>query len=94
MSYISVDVDIDDLVSHMGRYDRIKFFESMKSDGYISESCVITNDGEVEAPSYIERKVLDEEQDEFNQALQKLLNNGWKLTKEQEEYIINLSKRF
>jgi hypothetical protein len=94
MSYISVDVDVDDIVSAMGRYDRRKFFESMKSGGYISESCIITYEGEVKAPVHIERNALVESQDEFNIALNKLWNNGWKLTKEQEDYVINLAKRF
>lgn len=41
------------------------------------------------------RKKLDaESKDDFNRALQKLFNNGWKLTSEEEQYIINLSKRF
>ena len=66
----------------------------MQDNEYISKSCVVTNDGFVEASSRIERRALDESKDEFNQALQLLWNNGWKLTKEQEEYIIELSKRF
>ena len=28
MSYISVDIDIDDIISDMGRYDRKEFFKS------------------------------------------------------------------
>ena len=40
MSYISIDVDIDDIVTSMGRYDRRKFFDQMQQDGYISKSCV------------------------------------------------------
>ena len=94
MSYISVDVDIDDIIYDLGRLDRKHFFLAMQDNGYISEHCVITNEGEVQAPAHVERKALAESQDDFNQALQKLWNNGWKLTKEQEDYIINLSKRF
>jgi hypothetical protein len=94
MSYISVDVDIDDIISNMSRYDRRVFFESMQDDGYISKSCEITNEGEVRAPAHIERNALVESQDEFNIALNKLWNNGWKLTKEQEDYVINLAKKF
>ena len=86
---IDVDIDIDDIISGMSRHDRRKFFESMKEDGYISDCCLITNDGEVKASAHIEKS-----EDEFNQALQKLFGNGWKLTKEQEQYIIQLSKQF
>ena len=94
MSYISVDVDFDDILSSMSRYDRRQFFQAMQDDGYISKLCVITNDGEVHASNHMERKALAESNDEFNQALQKLWNNGWKLTKEEEDYIIKVSKRF
>lgn len=94
MSSISVDVDIDDIIWGMGKYDRKAFFQAMQDEGYISKACTITNDGEVTAPGHIERNALAESVDEFNQALRKLYGNGWKLTKEQEEYVINLGKRF
>ncbi len=94
MRSISIDVDIDDIIWGMGTYDRKEFFKSMQDEGYISKSCVVTKDGEVKAPGHIERNALAESKDEFNQALQKLFSNGWKLTLEQEQYIINLSKRF
>jgi len=91
---IDVDIDIDDIISGMSRHDRRKFFESMKEDGYISDCCLITNDGEVKASAHIEKRAIEESEDEFNQALQKLFGNGWKLTKGQEQYIIQLSKQF
>lgn len=94
MSSISIDVDIDDIIWGMGSHNRREFFKSMQDEGYISKSCVITKDGEVEAPSHIEKRAIAESKDEFNLALQKLFGNGWRLTKEQENYIINLSKRF
>jgi superoxide dismutase len=78
----------------MSSYDRKQFFQAMQHDGYISKLCDITNNGEVKAPAHIERNALNESKEEFNQALQKLFGQGWKLTKEQEDYIINLSKRF
>ena len=94
MSYISIDVDIDDLIYGMGRYDRRKFFERMQNDGHISKACGITYEGEVKAPAHIERNVIDNEANEFNQALNKLYGNGWRMTLEQEQYIIELAKRF
>ncbi len=94
MSSIQIDVDIDDIIWGMGKYDRKAFFNRMQDEGYISEACVITKDGEVQASGHIEKRAIAESKDEFNQALQKLFGNGWKLTKEQEDYIINLSKRF
>ena len=94
MGSINIDVAIEDIIYAMSKYDRREFFEAMQDNEYISKSCVVTNDGFVEASSRIERRALDENTDEFNIALNKLFNNGWKLTKEQEGYIIELSKRF
>ena len=94
MSSISIDVDIDDIIWGMGTYDRKAFFKAMSAEGYISKSCVITEDGEVKAAAHIERNTVAASKDDFNHALQKLFNNGWRLTKEEEDYIINLSKRF
>lgn len=94
MSYISVDVDIDDILYDMSSYDRRRFLEHMQDDEIISKSCIVTKDGRVEAPVHIERNASYNETNEFNQALRKLFGNGWKLTLEQEQYIIELAKRF
>lgn len=94
MRSISIDIDIQDIIWSMSKYDRREFFNEMQDEGYVSKSCIITNDGEVKAPAHIERNALNESQDDFNIAIQKLFNNGWRLTSEEEEYIINISKRF
>ncbi len=91
---ISIDIDIDDILYGMGTYDRKALFKAMQEDGYISEQCTITKEGNVEASAHAERKALVESTDNFNHALQILFNKGWQLTKEEEEYIIKLSKRF
>jgi hypothetical protein len=93
MSHISIDIDIDDVIWGMSSYDRKVFFKRMQDEGYISKSCVITKDGEIKAANNVEQKVLAESKDEFNLALQKLFSNGWRLTKEQEDYIIGLAKQ-
>ena len=94
MSSISVDVDIDDIISSMSKSNRRNFFIEMKKEGYISELCVITDEGEIKAPNHLERSALLRSIDEFNLALQRLFNNGWRIAKEEEEYIISLSKKF
>jgi hypothetical protein len=94
MSSISIDVDIDDIIWGMGSYDRREFFKSMQDEGYISKSCIITKDGEVKAAGHIERNKLAESTNEFNKALQTLFGKSWLLTKEQEQYVIELAKRF
>lgn len=94
MSYVSIDIDIDEILYEMNRYERRRFLQHMQEDGIISKACVITNEGEVKAPNHIERLLLDQSNDEFDKALQKLFNNGWKLTSEEEQYIIDIAKRF
>jgi hypothetical protein len=94
MSSISIDVDIDDIIWGMGSYDRREFFKSMQDEGYISKSCIITKDGEVKAAGHIERNKLAESTNEFNHALRTLFGKSWLLTKEQEQYVIELAKRF
>ena len=94
MSSISVDIDVDDIIWGMSRYERRNFFEKMQREGHISKSCQITSEGEVKAPEHVERNAIRESNDEFNHALSLLWNNGWKLTKDQEDYVIELSKRF
>lgn len=93
MGSISVDIDIYEVIWGMSKWDRKEFFLEMQKEGHISELCVITNDGEVKAAPHIERNAENASKDEFNLALQKLFNNGWKLTKEEEEYVIGLSKK-
>lgn len=91
---ISIDVDIDDVLYSMGKYDRKELFQALMNNGYIPKELTITNDGELKLPSPMEQKKIAESKDEFNQALQRLFGNGWKLTKEQEDYIIGLAKQF
>lgn len=94
MSTISIDVDIDEIVWAMGKYDRKELFKEMQKEGYIPKECNISNDGELKLPNLWEQKKLADSKNEFNQALQKLFNNGWRLTNEQEQYIVDLAKQF
>ena len=94
MRSISIDVDIVDIIWGMGSYDRKEFFSRMQEEGYISKSCVITKDGEVKAASHIERNELADSKDDFNNALHALYGKSWLLTKEQQDYVIELAKRF
>jgi hypothetical protein len=86
MGQISLDIDIDDIISSMSTYDRREFLKELQKDGWISERCHITKNGEVES--------MTESGSEFDNALSKLQGNDWRLTKEEELFIINLSNRF
>jgi hypothetical protein len=86
MGQISLDVDIDDIISSMSKYDRRELFRELQKDGWISSRCRVTKEGEVEA--------IGESDSEFDSALIKLQGNDWRLTKDEEQFIINLSKKF
>jgi hypothetical protein len=79
MSYISVDVDIDDILWSMSSREKQKLAEELYDAGYI--------------PKELENK-LAELNNDFSLACEKLIGQSWRLTREEEEYIINLSKRF
>jgi hypothetical protein len=79
MSYITVDVDIDDIISSLSNSERQALADNLYDDGYI--------------PKQVE-KVSYEHEDEFSLACQKLKYQSWRLSREEEEFIINLSKRF
>lgn len=91
---IQIDVNIDDIISALDKYDRRELMEGLQHDGYIPKECLIESDGSVELPSLMRKKIDCVTNNDFNRALQKLYNNGWKLTSEEEQYVINLSERF
>lgn len=74
MSYISVNIDIQDLICLLQDSDRVRLFKYLQKEGFISKLCVITETGEVTLP-----KEISTTEDEFNNALKRLKNNGWKL---------------
>lgn len=79
MSYVSVDVDLDDILWGMTSRDKQKLAEELYDDGYIQKG--------------VEKKEV-ELNDDFSRACEKLIGQSWRLSREEEEYIINLSKRF
>lgn len=82
MSYISVsvDVDIDDILWSASNRDKQKLADRLYEDGF---KAVKDQDVEYRNP-----------ETSFDEACLKLFGQGWRLTLEQEQYIINLSKRF
>jgi hypothetical protein len=78
MGSISVDVDIDDVLWGMTSIDKQQLADDLYDDGYI--------------PKRVE-KVIDPD-DDFSIACKKLMGQSWRLTREEEQFIINISKRF
>jgi flagellar motor switch protein FliG len=76
MSYVSVDVDIDDVLWGMSSKEKQQLVDDLYEDGYIPTPLV------------------DRHTDDFSNACRKLMGQAWRLTREEEEFIINLAKRF
>jgi flagellar motor switch protein FliG len=76
MSYVSVDVDIDDVLWFMSSKEKQQLVDDLYVDGYIPTPLV------------------DRHTDDFSNACRKLMGQAWRLTREEEEFIINISKRF
>ena len=79
MSYVSVDVDIDDVLWGMSSSEKQELVDDLYEDGYI--------------PKPFQDKA-NRHTDDFSKACKKLIGQSWRLTREEEEFIINISKRF
>ena len=79
MSYITVDVVVDDVLWSMSRNEKQELVDELYDDGYIPK--------QVQKESY-------KRNDDFSLACEKLIGQSWRLSREEEEFIINISKRF
>jgi hypothetical protein len=77
---VDVDVDIDDVLYQMSSSEKQEFADNLYEEGFkaVKDTSPDFNDPETE----------------FDKACLKLFGNGWRMTKEQEDYIIELGKRF
>ena len=77
MSYISVDIDIDDIISSMGSYDKQMMVDELYDDGYVAKKNTSERNSD----------------DEWNEQVNKLFNNKWRLSKEDEETILRITNK-
>jgi hypothetical protein len=83
MAYVSVDVDIDDVLWNLSSHDKQELVDDLYEEGYV--------------PKEIEKKEnppVSVGESFFNEALDKLRGKWNMLTDEEETIIINISKRF
>ena len=76
---INVDIDIEDMLWEMSKREKQQLADDLYDDGYIPKPFQDT------AYRYT---------DDFSDACKKLIGQAWRLTREEEEFIINISKRF
>ena len=77
----SIDIDIDDIVCSMMDYEKQELVDELYEDGYVAKK----------DPRYD----MDENgfTNEFDEEVAKLIGNGWKLSKEDEETILKITKK-
>ena len=77
MSYINVDVDIDDILSSLTSREKQELADELYEDGYIAKK-----DDDAKSTD-----------DEWNEQVNKLFNNKWRLSKEDEETILQITNK-
>ena len=78
MSLISVDLDRNDIMYRMTSYDKQQMADELYDDGY--------------CPKQVQQ-VMDEDLDDWDEAILKLKGNKWRLTKEDEETILQITNK-
>jgi hypothetical protein len=71
----SIDVDVDDILYGMSRYEKQKLIDDLYEEGFVA-----TRDSRL--------KLVEDE--DWNSKVGKLINNKWRLSKEDEEIILNI----
>lgn len=80
MSYISVDVDIDDVLWGMSSYEKQQLVDDLYEDGYVPKQMGGVHPDNVPTG-------------EFDREVSKLIGNSWRLTKEDEETILRIANK-
>ena len=73
----SIDIDIDEIMYSLSSREKQELVDELYADGYIAKK----DDSE---------KSTD---DEWNEQVHKLFNNKWRLSNEDEETILNITKK-
>jgi hypothetical protein len=82
MSWITVDVDLDDVYSQMRDRDKDRIVEWLKEDGYLTQ-----RDTEYEENTH-------PMQDIFNESIDKIKNSYHLLSSEERELIESIAKKY
>lgn len=77
----SIDVDIEDVLWGMSDREKQELVDDLYEDGYVAKK----------DPRYDMNE--DGFSNEFDEEVVKLIGNGWKLSKEDEETILKITKK-
>jgi hypothetical protein len=75
-----VDIDVDEFLSACSTSERKELIEALVEDGYIKRESILNPDKHA-APN------------EFDNACSHMIGNSWRLSKEDEDKIIEISKK-
>lgn len=87
---VSIDIDIDDILSSCDSYDRLEIIKALIEDGYLPKELVRQGGEYVINPG----RYSNNFNSDFNESLDKLYNRGWQLTIEEENTIKNIANKF
>jgi len=73
----SIDIDIDDILWGMSDREKQELVDDLYEDGFIAKK-----DDDAKSTD-----------DEWNEEIHKLFNSKWRLSKEDEETILNITKK-
>jgi hypothetical protein len=76
----SIDIDIDDILWSMSRYEKQQLADELYEDGYVPKQMGGVHPDESRSG-------------EFDIEVSKLIGNSWRLTKEDEETILRITKK-
>lgn len=74
----SIDIEIDDIMYSLSSYEKQELVDELYDDGY--------------CPKQVQQ-VMDEDLDDWDEAIIKLKGNKWRLTKEDEETILRITNK-
>ena len=74
----SIDIEIDDILYSLSSYEKQDLADELYDDGY--------------CPKQV-KQVIDEDLDDWDEAILKLKGNKWRLTKEDEETILRITNK-
>jgi hypothetical protein len=79
MTYISVRIDIDDVISDLSHRERQEVADKLYDDGYVATKDSIP--------------AIEDSMDDFDSSVVKLIGNAWKLSQEDVDIILNISNK-
>jgi hypothetical protein len=78
MGYVSVDVDIDDVLWSLSSYEKQELVDDLYDGGYIAKK---------------DYRSENNQYSDWDEAVEKLKGNKWRLSKEDEETILQITNK-